>query len=143
MRQMSDSRASAEGSADPRVRRTILAIEEAALALLEAEGWDELTAARLCRDAGVARSTFYLHYESTSIPNRSSRAQHDALRKLSRETIDAELTAAYLAGATIGSSRAWVFSEPREPAIAMAYWFSRMAAPGLLDVMGLRDLLDD
>lgn len=198
---------------DPRVHRTIRAIEEASLELLETEGWDALTAARLCRAAGVARSTFYLHYESTWEPvftalrrrfyerfpeygtdppaldpesllasgrplsypvfahieehvelyrlilgspdgaqvarrledsiAEISRAQHAALRELSSETIDADLTAAYLAGAAVASARMWIFSEPRRPASAMAYWFSRMAAPGLLEIMGLRHLLEE
>lgn len=32
-------------------------------------------------------------------------------------------------------------ADPRPSATEMAYWFSQMAAPGLLEVMGLEELL--
>ena len=198
-------------SDDPRVARTLHALEEAAVDVLRADGWPALTAARVCRTAGVARSTFYEHYDAPwepvfawllrrffeSFPEyagdpprldprsllaskrplsypvfahveenmdvyrrvlcepagaavarrfetavaETSRAQHAALRELSTVDVDAELTAAYLAGAAVASARVWIASDPRPSATEMAYWFSQMAAPGLLEVMGLEDLL--
>ena len=197
---------------DPRVARTLRALEKTAVDVLRADGWPALTTARLCRTAGVARSTFYEHYKAPSEPvfawllrrffesfpeyagapprldPRSllaskrplsypvfahveenmdvyrrvlgepagaavarrfeaavadvSRAQHAALRELSSVEVDAELTAAYLAGAAVASARVWIASDPRPSATEMAYWFSRMAAPGLLEVMGLEELLN-
>lgn len=196
---------------DPRVARTLRTLEETAVDVLRTDGWPALTTARLCRDAGVARSTFYEHYDAPWEPvfawllrrffetfpeyaddpppldPRSllagkrplsypvfahveehldvyrrvlgepagapvarrfeaaiaevSRAQHAALRELSSVKVEAELTAAYLAGAAVASARVWIASHPRPSATEMAYWFSRMAAPGLLEVMGLEELL--
>lgn len=72
-----------------------------------------------------------------------SKAEHAALRAVSTQAVDADLTASYLAGALIASGAHWVLTETGKSAAEMAYWFSRMAAPGLLDLMGLSNLLTD
>jgi AcrR family transcriptional regulator len=46
---------------DPRQRRTRAALTEALLRLLEHDPLDSITVARLCREAGVHRTTFYAH----------------------------------------------------------------------------------
>jgi hypothetical protein len=50
--------------------------------------------------------------------------------------------AAFLAGAAVASARVWVLRGDRQSAVSLAYWFSQMAAPGLLGIMGLEELLD-
>lgn len=72
-----------------------------------------------------------------------SRKQHAALRQLSVADVDEELTASFLAGAAVASARTWVLRENRQSAVSMSYWFSQMAAPGLLELMGLSELLGD
>ncbi len=57
--------------------------------------------------------------------------------------VDEELVAAYLAGAVIGTCRVWLACEPRVSALEMSYWFSRMAVPGLFQVMGLEKMLEN
>lgn len=49
---------------DPRQRRTRAALTEALLRLLEHDPLDAITVARLCREAGVHRTTFYAHAPS-------------------------------------------------------------------------------
>ncbi|KZE93985.1 hypothetical protein AVP42_01375 [Agromyces sp. NDB4Y10] len=49
---------------DPRQRRTRAALTDALLRLLEHEPLDAITVARLCREAGVHRTTFYAHAPS-------------------------------------------------------------------------------
>jgi AcrR family transcriptional regulator len=71
-----------------------------------------------------------------------SRRQHAALRRLSSARVDEELTAAFLAGAAVASARVWVLREHRQSAVSLAYWFSQIAAPGLLGIMGLGELLE-
>ncbi|TVQ26776.1 MAG: hypothetical protein EA383_04475 [Spirochaetaceae bacterium] len=71
-----------------------------------------------------------------------SQHYHGALRALSAEPIEPELVAGYLAGALVEVSGRWITSKPRRSAAAMAYWFSQMAAPGLLETMGLSSLLE-
>ena len=71
-----------------------------------------------------------------------SRRQHAALRQLSSAEVDEELTASFLAGAAVASARTWVLRDDRQTALSLAYWFSSMAAPGLLGIMGLTDLLE-
>ena len=71
-----------------------------------------------------------------------SRRQHAALRQLSTVGVDEELTAAFLAGAAVASARVWVLREDRQSAVSPAYCFSQMAAPGLLGIMGLEELLE-
>ena len=43
---------------------TALRMDEALLALLEQKDLEYITVKELCRQAGVNRSTFYLHYET-------------------------------------------------------------------------------
>lgn len=43
---------------------TALRMEEALLALLERKDLEYITVKELCQEAGVNRSTFYLHYET-------------------------------------------------------------------------------
>jgi AcrR family transcriptional regulator len=49
---------------DPRQRRTRAALTEALLRLLEHDPLDAIGVARLCREAGVHRTTFYAHAPS-------------------------------------------------------------------------------
>ncbi|MEI5585087.1 MULTISPECIES: TetR/AcrR family transcriptional regulator [unclassified Agromyces] len=49
---------------DPRQRRTRAALTETLLRLLEDEPLDAISVARLCREAGVHRTTFYAHAPS-------------------------------------------------------------------------------
>ncbi len=71
-----------------------------------------------------------------------SRHYHGALRAISTEPIEPDLVAGYLAGALVEVAGRWIISQPRRSAAAMAYWFSQMAAPGLLQMMGLSSLLE-
>ena len=45
---------------------TALRMDEALLALLEEKDLEYITVKEICRQAGVNRSTFYLHYETIS-----------------------------------------------------------------------------
>lgn len=49
---------------DRRTIYTINVIKEAFLKLVKEEGYAKLTVAKLCREAEITRSTFYLHYTS-------------------------------------------------------------------------------
>ena len=55
-------------TADPRIQRTRRLLSQAALEVLEREGWDAMSPHALCRRAGVGRSTFYLHYAGVHEP---------------------------------------------------------------------------
>ena len=63
---MSPSRPTAsEPSTDRRAERTRAALRDALLARLGSQDLDGLTVAGLCRAAGVHRTTFYGHYDTT------------------------------------------------------------------------------
>ncbi|AHC16673.1 hypothetical protein L21SP2_3335 [Salinispira pacifica] len=65
---------------------------------------------------------------------------HQPLRKRAGSPWDedrAGLTAAYLSGALLASARNWVLRGCPENSRVIAYWFSAMAAPGLLELMGI------
>lgn len=65
---------------------------------------------------------------------------HRPLRKNAGVEWDEEragLTAAYLSGALLASARNWVLRGCPEDSRVLAYWFSAMAAPGLLELMGI------
>jgi AcrR family transcriptional regulator len=49
-------------SLDRRVERTRAALEAALFELIQQHDWPDLSVSRLCRTAGVARSSFYIHY---------------------------------------------------------------------------------
>jgi AcrR family transcriptional regulator len=49
---------------DRRINRTRLALRQAAVALLEERGWDEISVEDVCRLADVGRSTFYTHFQT-------------------------------------------------------------------------------
>ncbi len=53
-------------SVDPRVARTRATLKQALMELLRRKDWNAITAASLCRYAGIARSSFYEHYKSKS-----------------------------------------------------------------------------
>lgn len=53
---------------DPRMEKTREAVGAASLRLLEEEGWQALSVNRLCREARVGRSTFYVHYRGLHEP---------------------------------------------------------------------------
>lgn len=54
-----------EKEADLRVRRTRETIRRVYLELLEERPEGEITVTRICREAGINRGTFYLHYQDT------------------------------------------------------------------------------
>jgi AcrR family transcriptional regulator len=72
-----------------------------------------------------------------------SNSQHASIRRISATPPDPGRTAAYLAGALVASARWWVLTRSDASALEMAYWFSRMAAPGLLEIMGLSHIVSD
>ena len=43
---------------------TAVRMDRALMVLLEKKGWEYITVSEICREAGVNRSTFYLHYET-------------------------------------------------------------------------------
>lgn len=51
-------------SDDPRAARTRAAMKQALMHLLQQGDWGEVTVAGICRRAGVARSSFYEHYNA-------------------------------------------------------------------------------
>lgn len=53
-----------ETSADPRAQRTNKALKQALMQLLQHGDWEEITVAGICRRAGVARSSFYEHFDA-------------------------------------------------------------------------------
>ena len=205
---------------DPRIERSRELLSAAAVQILQTGGWESLSVARLCSEAGVSRSTFYLQFQQAwepiaahieqcfssehpellddtvtlnpetlllkghplsysffahlerhellyqkifetphSAPLRHaittrvaeiSRMHHSVLRTLresgdtqKHEPLDAEYVAAYLSGALVELAGRWIVRSPRDSAAAMAYWFSQMAAPGLLQMMGLTSLLEE
>lgn len=71
-----------------------------------------------------------------------SRAHHAPLRSISPHAVNPDLLARYLAGALVAAAGWWILQEPRDSPSSMAYWFSRISAPGVLQVMGLDALLD-
>lgn len=64
---MSSSRHMARDmSADPRSVRTRAALKQALLALLQRKDWDAITIVGICREARIARSSFYEHFVTKS-----------------------------------------------------------------------------
>ena len=72
-----------------------------------------------------------------------SKTQHANLRNLAPDSVDPDLVAQYLAGAAVSTAGWWICRDERDSAVAMAYWFSNMAVPGLFRAMGLEELLHD
>jgi AcrR family transcriptional regulator len=64
---------------------------------------------------------------------------HQPLRDRSSDWDErrAQLVAAYLSGALLASAKQWALSGFEEDCRVMAYWFSSLAAPGLLQSMGI------
>lgn len=56
--------AESQPRADPRIRRTRAAIEEAFVRLVREVGYDSVSVEQVAEAAGVAKATFYRHYES-------------------------------------------------------------------------------
>ena len=71
-----------------------------------------------------------------------SRAHHEPLRRISAGGVNADLVARFLSGALVATAGWWILQDPRDTPAQMAYWFSRIAAPGVLQTMGLESLLD-
>ena len=71
---------------------TATKMDEALIALLEKKDFPYITVKEICREAGVNRSTFYLHYENTS----------DLLKETTRYIIDKHL--AYYSSEVTGIS---------------------------------------
>lgn len=67
---------------DARYFRTAAKMDEALLRLLEKKDFEYITVGEICREAGVNRSTFYLHYENTV----------DLLREATSHVIDGFLS---------------------------------------------------
>ncbi|MCB1382786.1 MAG: TetR family transcriptional regulator [Notoacmeibacter sp.] len=73
---------------DRRSLRTKNALWTALLGLLQQENWDDITIGTICRDADVARSSFYAHFENKGEllaygfehagPDRAALARHGA-----------------------------------------------------------------
>lgn len=59
---MSDS-LTLETPLDPRAKRTREALQDALLGLLQRRDWHDISTAAICREAAVARSSFYEHYK--------------------------------------------------------------------------------
>jgi AcrR family transcriptional regulator len=53
-------------STDPRAARTRATLKQALMELLQQGDWDGITVAGICRRAGVARSSFYEHFNAKS-----------------------------------------------------------------------------
>lgn len=53
-------------SADPRVARTRAVLKQALMELLRRHDWGGISIVGLCRQAGIARSSFYEHFETKS-----------------------------------------------------------------------------
>jgi AcrR family transcriptional regulator len=51
---------------DRRIDKTRSALGEALARLMESTDWNDISIQRLCAEANVARSSFYLHYDSTA-----------------------------------------------------------------------------
>ncbi len=49
---------------DRRIERTRTALRNALLALVRREEWAEINVREICREANIARSSFYLHYDN-------------------------------------------------------------------------------
>lgn len=49
---------------DRRKRKTLSALRQAVLFLIEHHGWDGVSVAAVCRQADIARSTYYLHFQT-------------------------------------------------------------------------------
>lgn len=49
---------------DPRAKKTITALRTALFRLLKTTTVDDITVTGLCREAGINRRTFYLHYDN-------------------------------------------------------------------------------
>ncbi len=74
-----------------------------------------------------------------SVAETMSFRMHETLRKKSAQwdQNQADMAAAYLSGALVATARNWVKNGCPGGSLVMAYWFSSMAAPGLLESMGL------
>ena len=68
-----------------------------------------------------------------------SRRLHEPIRTMATQEQDPELIATYLSGAILGVLRWWVNAPVPPTPVSMAYWFSAMAAPGLLSLQGISD----
>lgn len=68
-----------------------------------------------------------------------SRRLHEPIRNMATQEQDPELIATYLSGAILGVLRWWVNASVPPTPVTMAYWFSAMAAPGLLSLQGISD----
>lgn len=55
---------SGETPSDPRIRRTQMLLQNALSSLLESKSFNEITITDICKQADIARITFYQHYES-------------------------------------------------------------------------------
>lgn len=49
---------------DPRIRRTRRLLQDALIALIERKGFADISITDICKEADIARVTFYQHYES-------------------------------------------------------------------------------
>ncbi|MBN1429973.1 MAG: TetR/AcrR family transcriptional regulator [Anaerolineae bacterium] len=189
---------------DLRQRRTREALQQALVSLIQETNFEAITVADIADRAGVARKTFYAHYQdkdvllidyiepllkalAQSISNTdvdtlladnkpasypafkhvqehaafyrvmlgrqgsagfityvlefmtsSSHEQHQAIwEATSKSSVEPMLIAHFLAGALLNTIIWWLKNDCQPSAEIMAYTFSRLAAPGVLDVLGL------
>ena len=81
---------------------TAIKMDEALISLLEKKDFAYITIKEICEEAGVNRSTFYLHYENTS----------DLLKETTRYILDKHF--AYYSADTKGISERFETCEPKE-----------------------------
>lgn len=189
---------------DLRQRRTREALQQALVSLIQETDFASISVAGIASRAGVARKTFYAHYQdkdallidfvephlknlvqgiSNTNPDtlladnkpasypafkhiqenaalyrvmlsrrgsagfmmyilefmtHASYEQHEAIWKVaSQSTVEPIVIAHFLAGALFNILIWWLKQDCRPPAEMMAYTFSRLAAPGILETLGL------
>lgn len=82
---------------DRRIAVTRSVIKDAMLALLQKDGFDRISVAELCREAGVGRATFYTHY--TGMMDVIDELADDAIGAAEARSTSGLEQVEYLAGA--------------------------------------------
>ncbi|MGB7414248.1 MAG: TetR/AcrR family transcriptional regulator [Thermosynechococcaceae cyanobacterium] len=93
---------STETSQDPRVRRTRRLLQEALTTLLESKSFSDISITDICKQADIARVTFYQHYESREALLLASVT--DFFASL-HQTIDQDALDLYLEAGDMGAFR--------------------------------------
>ncbi len=97
---------------DPRAQHSRFLLHQALQALIVERGWARFSVSDLCKRAGVARSTFYIHFgdiEDLLISGLDTIAEH-LVDHISRLSAAARPPFAFLQGMTLhaADSRRWV-----------------------------------